>query len=151
MTERERGMVLRKSVRVARPPEQAFRLYTDGISTWWPLATHSVAEGDADTVVFESGPGGRIYERAKDGTEHLWGTVTVWEPPERFVHTWHPGRPEATRQLVEMRFLPDGHGTRVEVVHTGWEELGDEAPRTYASYDTGWDYVLDERYAPTAA
>ena len=146
MTNQATELELRKSVTVALPPGDAFALYTERIATWWPLRTHSVTEEDAETVVFEPGVGGRIYERAKDGTEHLWGTVTVWEPPARVVYTWHPGRLEP-RQLVEMRFLSDGDGTRLEVVHTGWEELGDEARATYASYDFGWDFVLGVRYA----
>jgi hypothetical protein len=136
------GIVLEKSVRVACTPDEAFRLYTDGIATWWPLRTHSVAEADAETAVVEPRVGGRIYERTRDGAEHQWGTVVEWEPPARFVHTWHPSRAEATSQLVEMRFLPDGDGTRVELVHTGWEELGAKAEETYRSYDGGWDYVL---------
>lgn len=151
MTKHATDLELRKSVTVAVPPGEAFALYTERIATWWPLRTHSVTEEGAETVVFEPGVSGRIYERAKDGTEHLWGTVTVWEPPERLVYTWHPGRLEPTRQLVDMRFLPDGDGTRLEVVHTGWEELGSEARATYASYDSGWEYVLGERYTSAAA
>jgi hypothetical protein len=58
--------------------------------------------------------GGRIRERAKDGTEHIWGTVTV----ERASSSWKPG----------------------------WEALGDDAQRMFANYDTGWDYVVGERF-----
>jgi hypothetical protein len=150
MSEQATDLVLRKSVRVSRSPEEAFRLYTEGMATWWPLATHSVEEENAETVTFEAGVGGRIVERAKDGTEHHWGTVTEWEPYERFVTTWHPGRGEETGQLVELRFLPDGDGTRVELVHTGWEQLGDEGRRMYENYDGGWDFVFGERYAGAA-
>jgi uncharacterized protein YndB with AHSA1/START domain len=151
MTDHATELELRKSVTVALPPADAFALYTKGIAGWWPLRTHSVAKAEAETVVFEPGVGGRIYEQANDGTQHHWGTVTVWEPPGRIVHTWHPSRPETTRQLVELRFSPDGDGTRLEIVHTGWEALGDDARATYESYDAGWDFVLGERYAPAAS
>ena len=150
MSEQATEPVLRKSVRVARAPEDAFRLYTEGMARWWPLATHSVEEEAAETVVFEPRLGGRIVERAQGGAEHHWGTVTEWDPPAGFAHTWHPGREASSGQLVEVRFVADGDGTRVELVHTGWENLGDQAPRLYEAYDSGWDYILGERFAGAA-
>jgi hypothetical protein len=38
--------------------------------------------------------------------------------------------------------VPEGDGTRVELVHSGWEAYGDDAAASRASYDTGWDIVL---------
>lgn len=144
-------LVLRKTVTVAAPPERAFHLFTEGISTWWPLATHSVAAERADAAVFEPHEDGRIYERTRDGDEHEWGRVTAWEPPVRVAYTWHPGRGPDTAQDVEVRFTPAGEGTHVELVHTGWERLGDRAEDVFGSYDGGWDFVLGERFAGAAA
>jgi uncharacterized protein YndB with AHSA1/START domain len=141
------AMVLRKAITVDAPVEQAFRVYTEGIATWWPLKTHSVAEGRVETAVFEGHAGGRIFEREVDGTEHLWGTVLEWDPPHRFVHTWHPGRGEETAQRVELRFASEGEGTRIELEHRGWENLGADAAKIYENYDGGWDYVFGERFA----
>jgi uncharacterized protein YndB with AHSA1/START domain len=135
-------LVLVKTIEVEAPVAEAFRLYTEGIATWWPFATHSVEEDDVETVVFDGREGGRIYERAKNGAEHLWGTVIAWDPPNRVVHTWHPGRGEETAQEVQISFEADGPGTRVELVHTGWEKVGDRAAEMFGNYDTGWDYVL---------
>ena len=143
-------LTLRKTVEVGTPPERAFRLFTEGMGTWWPKETHSVGEERAETVVFEPGVGGRIVERTLDGEEHVWGTVTVWEPPRRLVMTWHPGRGPETAQEVEVRFEPSGTGTRVELVHTGWERLGDRAAAVYDNYDGGWSYVVGERFAAAA-
>jgi uncharacterized protein YndB with AHSA1/START domain len=137
-------MVLTKSITVALAVEDAFRLYTEGIATWWPISTHSVEREDAETVIFEPGEGGRIYERTKSGGEHLWGTVLTWDPPNRIVHSWYPGRGEDTAQELEIRFQPQGSGTRVELVHTGWESLGEQAAEVFGNYDTGWDLVLGE-------
>ena len=36
-----------KSIQVALPVEAAFKLFTQGLSTWWPLAAFSVGGGDA--------------------------------------------------------------------------------------------------------
>ena len=83
---------LELSFDVACPPEHAFAVWTERISTWWP-GDHSVAGG---AVVLEPHVGGRIYERTEDGTEIAWGEVTVWEPPRRLAYLWHlrarPGR-----------------------------------------------------------
>jgi uncharacterized protein YndB with AHSA1/START domain len=135
-----------KSVVVARAPEEAFRLFTEGIATWWPLETYSIKEQDAVSVVLEPSVGGRLYERTKAGEELPWGTVTVWEPPDRLAYTWHPGRGEETAQEVEVKFLPEDGGTRVQLEHRGWER----APDRRAGYAEGWDVVLG-RYVEVAA
>ena len=139
-------LVLRKTISVAQPPEVAFRVFTEEVGTWWPARTHSVGEERVSAVVLEGRVGGRFYERLDDGTEHDWGEITSWDPPERLGMTWHPGRgPETAQQLV-IRFLAEGDGTRVEVEHSGWETLGDKAEATLASYDSesGWTGVLGQ-------
>jgi uncharacterized protein YndB with AHSA1/START domain len=137
-------MVLKKSVTVAETPEVAFRVFTEGIDSWWPRATHSVGEEKVAEVVFEPGVGGRLLERHADGAEHVWGRVTEWEPPERVAYTWYPGRGEDTAQTVVVTFRPDGDGTRVDIDQRGWEVLGERAEETVASYDgdRGWTAVL---------
>jgi uncharacterized protein YndB with AHSA1/START domain len=135
-------MVLTKTITVDLPVEDAFRLYTEGIAAWWPFDTHSLGEHEVETVVLEPREGGRLYERTKAGEERDWGSVVVWEPPHTLVHTWHLSRPEESAQRVEVRFRPDGSRTQVELVHTGWEKLGDAAAESFGTYDTGWDYVL---------
>ena len=59
-------------------------------------------------VVLQAGVGGSIYERAADGTEHEWGEVTVWQPPERLAYLWYLGRDRAAATEVEIRFLAAG-------------------------------------------
>jgi DNA-binding transcriptional ArsR family regulator/uncharacterized protein YndB with AHSA1/START domain len=135
-------MVLTKTITVGLPVDDAFRLYTEEMGSWWPFGTHSIGEQEVETVVFEPRDGGRIYERTKDGGERDWGSVVGWDPPRRLAHTWHLSRPEELAQHVEVRFEAEGSDTRVELVHTGWEKLGDRAAESFASYDSGWDYVL---------
>ncbi len=146
----EGELVVRKSITVRCSVEDAFRVFTDEIGSWWPLASHSVGGSRARTCAMEGRVGGRLFERLDDGTEETWGTVTAWEPPLRLSYTWHPGRDETTAQEVEMRFSPAGDGTRVELEHRGWEKLGDEAEETAKGYDSGWDYVLGQRYGDAA-
>ena len=138
---------VRKSIEVACGPADAFRLFTDEIDSWWPLATHSVGAADAVSCHFEGRDGGRIYETLADGTIHLWGTITAWEPSARVVFSWHPGRDATTAQEVELRFIGISSGTRIELEHRGWEILGDRAAEVRAGYETGWVPVLEKYVA----
>ena len=84
---------IRKSVIVPLPVEKAFRLFTDGASSWWPLASHSIGGDEVESVTFD--PERKlVYERHADGTEHDWGDITAWDPPNRFALDWrvNPGR-----------------------------------------------------------
>jgi uncharacterized protein YndB with AHSA1/START domain len=137
---------LLKTVRVARPPAEAFAVFTAGFGRWWPLATHSIGQEHAVNCVIEPAVGGGVYETSDRGERFEWGRVLVWEPPRRFVMSWHPGQPPEEAQEVEVRFLPDGAGTRVELEHRDWQKLGARAKETRASYDAGWQGVLGEHF-----
>lgn len=142
MSEASRIPPVEKSIVVPWGIEKAFERFTDGIAEWWPLATHSVGQGRARTCAFEPEVGGRLYETLEDGTEHVWGTVRAWDPPTRVAFTWHPGLDEAGHQDVEVAFRAEGDGTRVALVHSGWERLGEEGAARREAYGPGWDRVL---------
>ena len=135
---------IHRSVTVSAPPEKAFRRFTAEMSSWWPLASHSVGQRDAESVSMEGRAGGRIVERIRGGRECVWGTITAWDPPRRVAFTWHPGDDPARAQDVEVRFTPEGQGaaTRVELEHRGFERLGALAKRAHRGYPLGWTYVL---------
>jgi uncharacterized protein YndB with AHSA1/START domain len=135
-------LAVTRSVTVRADPEAAFRRFTAEIAGWWPLASHSIGQADAESVVFEGRVGGRIVERIRGGRECVWGTVTAWEPPHRVAFTWHPGHDPAEAQDVVVRFAAEGARTRVELTHTGFERLGAIAPRARRAYSLGWVYVL---------
>ncbi len=142
--DREGDKPIRKEVVTARDPDEAFRRFTAGMGDWWPLAAHSVAGGvSGGGVTFDERA---IVERAADGAEHVWGRVQVWEPPERLVFTWHPGRDPATAQEIEVRFEPHAAGSRVTLEHRGWERYGEGAAAMHARYETGWDGVFVEGF-----
>ncbi len=137
-----------KSLVVARGADEAFRLYTQEIGKWWPTGTHSLGQDKVATVVIEPRAGGRIYERWQDGTEKLWGTVSVWEAPLKLVHSWHVSTDAEHASEVEVRFTSLGaNKTRVTLEHRHWERMtGEKAQATRDSYDTGWNGVFIERY-----
>ena len=134
---------IRKTITVAAAPEHAFRTFTDGIARWWPLETHSIHEREAEDVVLEARVGGRFFERSASGATAAWGEVLECDPPRLIRYTWHPGyEPDAPMTEVEVRFQPEGDGTRVELEHRGWDRLGAAATEQQRGYDEGWDYVL---------
>lgn len=144
-----------RSVTVKRSVEEAFRIFTDEIGSWWPLEAYSRAysqragEGvTAETVILEGRSGGRIYEVMSDGTEAGWGEVLVWEPPQRLVLSWNPSLKSVPTE-VEVTFTAHGDGTRVEVEHRGWERLGEDERQIREEYVQGWPIVLG-RFAPAA-
>jgi uncharacterized protein YndB with AHSA1/START domain len=140
-----------KTARVPIGPDAAFELFTRGLVRWWPLATHSVGEADALDCRMEERAGGRILERGRDGSEHVWGTIRDWQPPQHLSFSWHPGRSADTAQTIDVRFAAaDNGGTIVTLAHGGWEACGDRAAAMRANYDSGWDFVLGERFGEAA-
>jgi len=141
MSTQAQDLVVRKSVVVDCSQQHAFDTFTEQIYSWWPFETHSPSDERPETAVFEPRVGGRVYDRVASGEEHEWATVLAWEPPERFVIDWHVN-PSAPSTELEVRFIPEGEQTRVELEHRGWEAYGEDAGDRYASYNDGWDTVL---------
>jgi uncharacterized protein YndB with AHSA1/START domain len=141
-------LTVRKSVTVNCSPEEAFALFTDGLATWWPFESHSTSDEKPETVVFEPREGGRVYDRLAGGEENDWATVTAWEPPHRLAVDWHVSAGSPATDL-EVRFSPEGDGTRVDLTHGGWERYGERANESFGSYNSGWDTVLG-RYVEKA-
>jgi uncharacterized protein YndB with AHSA1/START domain len=73
--------------------------------------------------------------------------VLEWAPPHRLALTWYPGRAADSGQVVELSFTAEGGGTRVTLVHRGWESRGADAAKVRDAYDGGWDSVFAGRYA----
>lgn len=141
MTTTEALADIHKTITVDVPVEEAFVTFTRRMSSWWPQGSHTVFEDRLEEIVFEGRAGGRVYERSTDGEEADWADVLAWEPPTRLVLRWRVN-PERGPTEVEVRFTPDGDGTRVELDHRGWEATGD--PDGRAGYQRGWDYVLGQ-------
>jgi uncharacterized protein YndB with AHSA1/START domain len=141
-------LIVRKSVTVDCSPEQAFELFTMRKTEWWPYESHSASGEKPAEVIYEPQVGGRVYDRLQDGRENQWATVLAWEPPHRVAIEWNVNPENPTTQL-EVRFTPEGTGTRVDLEHSGWERYGERAQESYGSYNSGWDLVLG-RYVEAA-
>jgi uncharacterized protein YndB with AHSA1/START domain len=133
---------IRRSISVPWNQREAFERFTTGFTTWWPRYSHSIGGKRVKRIVFECRVGGRIYEEHYDGTSFLWGRVTAYDAPNRVAFTFHPSLEESDAQQIEVRFLLDGVGTRVELVSSGWEKMGKTAQRAYGAYRLNWGAAL---------
>lgn len=140
-----------KVVDVPLDTEKAFELFTAGMESWWPFESHSVYQADKVSFEFEGRAGGRLIETGPEGEQSVWGTVDTFDPPHRISFSWHPGRDATNATQVEVQFEPvSGNGTRVTLIHSGWEELGDRAVEARKGYDSGWIVVFTERFGTAA-
>ena len=102
-------------------------MFTRGIGSWWPLETHSIARRDAgrrpQELHLELREGGRFYERSTARSTR-GAAFSRYDPPRRVVIEWHVN-PENPATEIEVTFTPEGGGTRVELVHSGWERFGE--------------------------
>ena len=71
------------------------------------------------------------------------GKVTALEPPHRVAFTHHASHAEEDAQDVEVTFTPEGTGTRVDLVSSGWEKMqSPAAKRSRGGYVMTWTAVL---------
>ena len=130
-------LVIRKDIHVNAPPDRAFEVFTNGWSTWWPTATHSIAQGDP---AVDWRPGGLVTE-TKGDERHEWADVLEFDPPHSLRLRWRVN-PEKPPTELNVTFVAEAGGTRVQLVHSGWEAFADRADEEFESYRGGWNVVL---------
>jgi uncharacterized protein YndB with AHSA1/START domain len=136
---------VRKVVSVQAPPAVAWRVFTEKMGTWWPLANYKIGTAKAVDAVIEPRVGGRWYERGDDGSACDWGVVLSWEPPSRLVLSWDISadwQPDPTiKTEIEVRFVPEGKdGTRVELEHRHLDRYGARREEMRRIFDTEGDW-----------
>jgi len=142
---------VRKSITVRASVDHAFRVFTEGIDGWWPRG-HHIGKSPMTKAIIQGRAGGRCYSEQADGTECDWGSILVWEPPQRFVMAWQLSpawqyEPDLAKSSeVEVRFTaePDG-STRVDLEHRYFERhgVGSESMRAAIDSPNGWNGLLE--------
>jgi uncharacterized protein YndB with AHSA1/START domain len=136
---------VRKVVSVKAPLDVAWRVFTEKMGGWWPLAHYKIGKANAVDAVVEPRAGGRWYERGEDGSTCEWGTVLVWEPPSRLVLSWDITADwqydPALKTEVEVRFIAQGkEATRVELEHRRLDRYGARRDEMRRIFDTEGDW-----------
>jgi uncharacterized protein YndB with AHSA1/START domain len=129
---------IERTVSLPRPPHEVWPALTtaEGLSAWFgERATIDLRPGGAATMTFA---GGVTVDMRIERVEEL----TV------FAYTWRlPDLPEndPRRTYVEFTLQPDGDGTLLRVVETGFAQLPVATRReTYDSHANGWSRELTE-------
>jgi uncharacterized protein YndB with AHSA1/START domain len=136
---------VRKSMSVKAPPAVAWRVFTEKMSTWWPLAQYKIGKAKAVEAIVEPHVGGRWYERGEDGSTCDWGRVLSWEPTSRLVLSWDITAdwqydPKLNTE-IEIRFIAEGKdATRVELEHRHLDRYGARREEMRRIFDTEGDW-----------
>ena len=143
-----------KRMSVPIPPEAAFDLFLSRMHLWW-MKEHTLLKVPVKAIVIEPRAGGRWYEVGTDGSEMQWGKVVAWDRPDRALLLWQLNAdftydPDFETE-VEVTFVPEGAGTRVEFEHRGLEAFGDKAEELRTGMGGGWDALLEGFVARAAA
>ena len=123
---------------IAAPPERVFRaLSTTEQEKWWgqgPYRTHDYS--------IDLRPGGKWSCKAtnpKGETMTVGGEYITVDPPRVLEYTWVPSWDNFQESRVRFEIEPTSFGSRVNLVHTGFEGR-EEMATTHAQ---GWTLVLN--------
>jgi uncharacterized protein YndB with AHSA1/START domain len=133
---------------VDAPIEHAFRLFTEGIGSWWDK-DHHLLDSEIQTMTFEPREGGHIIDRYVDGRECAWSRVLTYDPPKRVVFSWDitldwkPSTDYERSSEVDVTFTRiDADRTHVVLTHRnldrhgeGWEAMRDGVSRGWSLAD----------------
>jgi uncharacterized protein YndB with AHSA1/START domain len=132
-------------------PDRAFAVFADRFGDWWPR-DYTWAKENLDTIAIEARMRGRCFERGKDGTVAVWGTVLACDRPNHLVFAWQirpdrsPEPEEGAASRVDIRFVAvDGGKTDVVLVHRDFPRHGEgwEKYKTEMAAKSGWPRLMD--------
>jgi uncharacterized protein YndB with AHSA1/START domain len=129
---------IERTVTLPRRPGEVWTALTtaDGLGAWFgERATIDLRPGGAATMTFT---GGMTVDMRVERVEE----------PTVFAYTWRlPDLPESDprRTYVEFTLTPDGDGTLLRMVESGFAQLPvDTRDATYDSHEEGWTRELAE-------
>lgn len=136
---------VRKRVIVDAPRDVAWKVFTEEMGSWWPLAVYKIGRANAVDAIIEPRVGGRWYESGEDGSTCDWGRVLAWEPHSRLVLSWDITADwqydPALQTEIEIRFIADGDArTRVELEHRRLDRYGDRRDEMREIFDKTGDW-----------
>ena len=130
-----------RDVLIGAPPERVWAIVTE---------PRHVARWFSDEAEIDLRPGGAML-LTWHGHGVYRGRVEAVEPPRRFAFRWlrrednEPG--EGTSTFVEFLLEPEGSGTRLRVVESGFDRLDwpeQERARYAGENSEGWVYELGQ-------
>jgi DNA-binding transcriptional ArsR family regulator len=129
LTEEVHTVRIETELRFRATPERVFKALTDETLEWFPF---TYGEDRVKAVVVEPEVGGRHYEDWGDGAGHLYGQVTVYDPPVRFATRGRimPG----TVLDAEYELTPDGGETVLAMTKVAFGPMTKEEADSIRTY-----------------
>jgi uncharacterized protein YndB with AHSA1/START domain len=153
MTTQLQATSVTTAVDVQAPIEHAFRVFTEGIGSWWN-PEHHILQAELAEMVFEPHVGGHIIDRGTDGSECRWARVLAYDPPRRVCFSWDINlawqlEPDpAKTSEVEVTFSAEEPSrTRVVLIHRHLERHGEGWEQMRDAVSSGWSLA---RFAEVA-
>jgi hypothetical protein len=109
------------AVEVQAPIEYAFRVFTEGIGSWWD-PSHHILRAELAEMVFEPRVGGHIIDRGTDGSECRWARVFAYDPPRRVCFSWD----------INLNWQIETDPAKASEVEVIFTPTGPRAPRWYS-------------------
>jgi uncharacterized protein YndB with AHSA1/START domain len=142
-------MVIRKQIEIEAPPERVWPYVAtaDGYRQW------SCTVAERYDLVLEPRVGGRFEETMTVAGEehHLFGEVTVYEPPTRFAYAYSSTGPQGVlfgRRTVAITLAEERGRTRVTLEETGFENVpAAHREANFRSHERGWTAALRDLVA----
>lgn len=131
--------MITRSVFLACPPGEAFRLFTERAGAWWPVDRRHTGDPRSEILLV---PEGRFWERGGDGREVDLGWVRAWDPPGRLVLDFFVGTDAQHPTEVTVTFTREEGGTRVTVEHRPTPLSEELWARRSPAFDRSWELVL---------
>ena len=129
------GRTIEKALFIRSTPQRVFRAFTEPseLEQWF------VSKAEVDLR-----PGGTLKFTWREGEVAL-GVFLIVDPPHRLSFRWLM-RDHQGETTVSIELTPEGEGTRVRLVETGWG-VGFDWDRLYNAVDAGWSFFFERLVA----
>ena len=126
-------MKLVKTIYLKAPRTHVWKFLTeaDRLALWFHRGEKDLVAGGEWAQVTNS--------LGKEGQRMSWGTVRVFEPPARLVHTFTHQGLGGVETTCSWDLEEVAGGTILTLTHDGFEKVGDEAFNKTSDHDKGWD------------
>ena len=128
-------LAVRRSIEIAASPERIWKEFesAERMQRWFLC----------DRLVLEPRAGGRFETEGDHGSVHyvFGGKVLVYSPGSELTVEWGwiPPRWSGVSELTIRLEALGAERTRVEIIHHGFERLGERAGEIYRSFESGWN------------
>jgi uncharacterized protein YndB with AHSA1/START domain len=135
------ALFIRRSIQINASPARVWREFEsfERFSAWWTTSEPGRREG---VTAYEPRVGARVEMPCGwDGGSCVFAGTVTSVVPEREI-TWDfevEGGGWPARTFVTVRLTANAYGTLVEILHYGFERLGELAIRQFSDFEGGWD------------